>query len=158
MEIVLNMFVALCVGMSYVAGYILAILSLILLISWIIDGKYNTNLSNTLFDLLKLYLPEKAKKAEKVVCKRCEDAKTVENDDIEDNYCSFCGKKFKKNKASAPDIQVEKMTNKIVLFALAAIFCYTISTALFFVFVVLSITLFCFKCLDMQKVQQRFSR
>ncbi len=158
MEIVLNMFVALCVGVSYVGGYILAILSLILLVSWIIDGKYNTSLSNTILDLLKLYLPEKDKKAEKVVCKRCEDVKTVENEDTDDNYCSFCGKKFKKITASAHDIQVEKMTNKIVLFALAAILCYAISTALFFVFSVLSVTYFGFCRLDIQKVQQRFSR
>jgi hypothetical protein len=157
-EIVLNMFVALCVGVLYVGGYILAILSLILLVSWIVDGRYNTNLSNAVLDLLKLYLPEKDKKAEKVVCNRCEDSKTVENEDIAGNYCSFCGKKFRKITASAHDIQVERMTNKIVLYSLAAIICYMISTALFFVFAVLSIAYFCFYCLDIQKVQQRFSR
>ncbi|MEE4292271.1 MAG: hypothetical protein V2J13_11040 [Cycloclasticus sp.] len=134
-EIVLNMFVALCVGISYVVGYLLAALSFIFLITWIIDDKYKTNFSNNIFDFLKLFFLEKN---EKVICQRCEDAKDIDLDAIEDNYCYLCGKEFKKSKASAYDIKVEKLTNKILLFALTAILLYTISTTLLVVFLIIS--------------------
>lgn len=156
MEIVLNMFVALFVGTSYVAGYLLAALSLILLVSWIIDGRYKTNLSNKIIELLKMYLPEEDK-GEKVVCKRCEEAKTVEVEEIEDNYCYLCGKKFKKHTASARDILVEKVTNRLVLLALVAVLLYTISTALFVVFALISVGAFCFYSLSGPKAQERLS-
>lgn len=156
MEIVLNMFVALCVGISYVVGYLLAALSLILLVSWIIDDRYKTTLSNDFIDLLKLYLPEE-NKGEKVACRRCEDVKTMDIGTREDNYCSLCGKKLKKSKSSAHDTQIEKMTNKIVLFALGAIVLYTISTVLFTVGAVISIAWCCYYYLNAPKAQQRLS-
>ena len=136
-ELVLNMFVALCVGMSYAVGYALAISSSILLVTWIIDSQYKTNLSNTIFDLFKLYTPEKD---EKVICKRCEDIKNINLDKIEDNYCYLCGKELKKIMTSAYDIKVEKMTSRILLFALTALLLYSISTALLVVFAILSAT------------------
>ncbi len=137
MEFVINMFVALCVGTSYVIGYPLALLALLFLIAWIIDGRYKSNLSDRFLYLLKAYLPEKE---EKVVCKRCEEVKTIAT---EDNYCSLCGKEFKKPKTSTYDIQVEKMTKKILIFALITILLYSFSTTLFVVFVTLSAISFC---------------
>ena len=74
----------------------------------------------------------------KVICQRCEDVKNIDLDAIEDNYCYLCGKEFKKSKASAYDIRVEKLTNKILLFALTSILLYTISTTLLVVFVIIS--------------------
>lgn len=141
MEIVVNMFVALCVGVSYVVGYLLAVLSLVFLIAWIIDDKYKTNLSSIAFNLFRQYFPDKD---EKVLCARCENAENIGLDVSEDNYCSSCGKELKKHKASAYDIRVENMTKKVLLFALSAAVFYTISTALFGVFVIISIGLYCF--------------
>ena len=156
MEIALNILVALFIGMSYVVGYLLVALSIILLATWIIDYRYKINLSQNFIDLLKMYLPEE-NKGEKFVCKRCEDAKSLNINDLEDNYCSLCGKKFKKNITSARDIQIEKMTNKIVLIALGAILLYTISPALFVVFAVISIGSCFFYYLNGPKAQQRLS-
>lgn len=139
MEIVLNMFVALCVGISYLVGYLLAVGSLIFLITWITDSKYKTNLSNSIFDFIKLFSPEKV---EKIVCQRCEDAKDIDLDALKDNYCSLCGKEFKKNKTSADDIKVEKLTNKILLFALTAILLYSVNTTLLIIFVISAVSYF----------------
>lgn len=141
MEFVLNMFVLLCVGMSYAIGYALAILALILLVTWIIDYKYETNWSNNILDFIKLFC---LKKDAKVICQKCEDTNDMDFAEIEDNYCSLCGKEFKKHKTSAYDIKVEKMTNKILLFALAGILFYNISTTLLIVFIILSIIYYYF--------------
>jgi len=142
-DIVVNMFVALCVGVSYVMGYLLAVLSLLFLITWIIDDKLKTNWSSKLFGLCNQYW---SKSYEKAICQKCEGLNHMDIDIIEDKYCSQCGKELKKTKTSAYDLKVEKMTQKILLFALAAGVMYSISFALFVIFVIISIVAYCFYC------------
>ena len=143
MEIVVNMFVALCVGVFYVVGYLLAVLSLLFLVTWIIDDNFKTNWSSKLFDLCDQYWSEKYEKA---ICKRCEEPSNTDLDKIEDNYCSLCGKWLKKKKTSGYDLKVEKMTQKILLFALAAVVLYSINAALLVIFVIISTVAYYFYC------------